>query len=113
VPVLDPWGVESIRIALGVGALATGSTTRRRWRVGSDEAHHLIDPRTMAPALTPILSASVISETAAEAEAGAKAVLILGRDGLAWAGEQDWIQGAVAVWHDGSVFATPGIRTAA
>jgi thiamine biosynthesis lipoprotein len=113
VPVLDPWGEESIRVALGVGALATSSTTRRRWRVGGAEAHHLIDPRTMAPAVTPILSASVIAETAAEAEAGAKAVLILGRDGLAWADEQDWIQGAVAVWHDGSVFATPRIRRAA
>ena len=68
------------------------------------EAHHIIDPRTMRPAITPVVSASVITETAAEAEAGAKAVLILGADGLKWADSQPWIRQAVVVWHDGSVY---------
>lgn len=113
VPVLDPWGTTVADVALGVGALATSSTTRRRWHVGSGEAHHLIDPRTGAPAQTPILSATVVAETAVEAEAGAKAVLIKGADGLQWAARQDWIDAALVVWADGSVFATNGLELVA
>lgn len=113
VPVIDPWGETVANVVLGVGALATSSITRRRWRVGSGEAHHVIDPRTLAPAHTPILSATVVAETAVEAEAGAKSVLILGVDGLQWAERQDWIEAALVVWHDGSVFATNGLELAA
>lgn len=113
VPVVDPWGTTVAGVALGVGALATSSVTRRRWRVGSGEAHHLIDPRTGAPAETPVLSATVVAETAVEAEAGAKAVLMLGADGLQWAERQGWIESALVVWHDGSVFATNGLELVA
>jgi thiamine biosynthesis lipoprotein len=113
VPVVDPWGTTVADVALGVGALATSSVTRRRWRVGSGEAHHLIDPRTGAPAQTPVLSATVVAESTLEAEAGAKAVLILGADGLRWAERQDWIESALVVWHGGSVFATNGLELVA
>lgn len=91
---------------LGVGALATSSTQKRRWMVGRTQAHHLIDPRSMAPRLSPVHSASVIADTAVEAEAGAKTVLLLGVDGLAWAGKQAWIHQAVAQWHDGMIYST-------
>jgi thiamine biosynthesis lipoprotein len=113
VPVLDPWGETAAEVALGVGALATSSTTRRRWSVGAGEAHHVIDPRTLAPAESPILSATVVAETAAQAEAGAKSVLILGTEGLQWAEQQSWIKATMVVWHDGSVFATNGLELAA
>ncbi len=76
-------------------------------------AHHIIDPRTGAPAKTPVVSATVIAATAVEAEAAAKAVLIRGADGLAWADEQPWIGGAIAVWHDGAVYATTRTELAA
>ncbi|MFQ5555448.1 MAG: FAD:protein FMN transferase, partial [Acidimicrobiia bacterium] len=66
VELVDPWEAPATMIPLGVGALATSSVTRRRWRVGSEIAHHLIDPRTGAPASSPILSASVVAATAAE-----------------------------------------------
>lgn len=113
VPVLDPWGETVAEVALGVGALATSSTTRRRWGVGTGEAHHVIDPRTLAPAQTPILSATVVAESAVEAEAGAKSVLISGVEGLEWAERQSWIEATLVVWHDGSVFATNGLELAA
>ena len=113
VSVVDPWDAIAVRVRLGLGALATSSTTRRRWKAGDREVCHLIDPRTMAPIETPILSATVLARSAVEAEAGAKAVLIRGEDGLAWAAETDWIAGAVVVWYDGSVYATPGIEVAA
>lgn len=101
------------RVAVGVGALATSSTTRRTWAVGSEMAHHIMDPRTAGPAHSPILSATVSALTAVEAEAGAKAVLIGGQDGLAWADTQDWITGALACWHSGAVFATGSLEMAA
>ena len=113
VSVVDPWGEIAVRLRLGIGALATSSTTRRRWKAGDREVCHLIDPRTMAPIDTPILSASVLVASAVEAEAAAKAVLLRGEDGLAWAAEATWVDAAVVVWDDGSVYATPGIEMAA
>ncbi len=106
VDVADPVGAVVATVDLGRGALATSSTARRRWTAGVLPAHHIIDPRTGDPARTPVVSATAIAATAAEAEAGAKAVLIRGTDGLAWADEQPWIGGAIAVWHDGAVYAT-------
>jgi len=113
VDIIDPWGHRVARVPLGVGALATSSTTRRRWKVPGGEAHHLIDPRTLAPAISPITSATVIAATTVEAEAGAKAMLLHGSDGLAWAASQPWIKGALAVWEEGSVYATNGLQLVA
>jgi thiamine biosynthesis lipoprotein len=113
VTIADPWGHKAAEVVLGVGGLATSSSMQRRWRVGGEEAHHIIDPRRMAPAASPVLSATATAETAAEAEAGAKAVLLRGEDGLAWAEQQDWIRAALAIWHDGSVYATTGWEMAA
>jgi thiamine biosynthesis lipoprotein len=111
--VVDPAGEVAARVHVGVGALATSSTGRRRWRVGETEVSHLIDPRTMKPVDTPVISATVLADTAVDAETGAKAVLLLGANGLAWAAEQTWISAALVIWHDGSVFATPGTEVAA
>jgi thiamine biosynthesis lipoprotein len=113
VEIVDPWDKVAAVIPLGVGALATSSTTRRRWSVGATVAHHIIDPATMAPAVTPVLSATVVATTAVEAEAGAKAVVLAGADGLAWASRRRWIRGALVVWDDGSVYATRGLEVAA
>jgi thiamine biosynthesis lipoprotein len=113
VEVVDPWGETAVRLALGRGGLATSSSSRRRWISAGGPAHHLIDPRTGDPTVSPVVSATVVAATALEAEAGAKAVLILGARGLAWAAERSWIRSAVAIWNDGNVFATPGIEVAA
>jgi len=113
VEIVDPWGDIAATVHIGIGALATSSVARRRWRVGESEVNHLIDPRTMQPTNSPILQASAITATALEAEAAAKAILLLGTDGLAWADRQPWIRGALAVWHDGNVYATTGMEMAA
>ncbi|MBI3943568.1 MAG: FAD:protein FMN transferase [Chloroflexi bacterium] len=60
------------------GAVATSTTTRRHWLQGGQKRHHLIDPRTGAPAATQWLSVSVIAPHAPMAEAFAKALLIAG-----------------------------------
>jgi len=67
----------------------------------------------MAPVDSPVLSASVVAATASDAEAGAKAVLIHGADGLAWADARDWVNSALVVWDDGSVYATRDLEWAA
>jgi len=113
VEVIDPWGRIVATVNLGVAALATSSVTRRRWKAGTVDAHHILDPRTLAPVVGPVLSATVTAATAVEAEAGAKAVLLHGERGLAWADDQEWLTGALVVWHDGSVFGTTGLEMAA
>jgi thiamine biosynthesis lipoprotein len=113
VSVLDPWDDVVAMVEVGLGGLATSSVTRRRWTVGGREATHVMDPRTMTPVQTPILSATVVADTALEAETAAKAILVLGEEGLAWASRQPWIRSAIVVWHDGSVYATAGVELAA
>jgi thiamine biosynthesis lipoprotein len=108
----DPSGGVAASVRVGNGALATSSIAKRAWMVGDRRAHHIIDPRTGAPGATPIVSASVLADQAALAEAGAKAILLLGEEGLSWADEQNWIRGAIVVWQDGSVYATTGTRVA-
>lgn len=113
VDIEDPWGTIVARVPLGCRGLATSSVTRRRWKVAGRPAHHLIDPRTGAPAHTPMLGATVVCDSATLAEAGAKAVLLYGEHGLAWADDQDWIDGALAIWNDGSVYATGSLEVMA
>ena len=72
---LDP-ASELCRMRLVGGGLATSSDRRRRWRVDDDDAHHLIDPRTGAPAVTDLAGATVLAGAAWWAEALTKAVLV-------------------------------------
>jgi thiamine biosynthesis lipoprotein ApbE len=77
-------------VAIERGALATSSTTVRRWR--SDDgvtAHHIVDPRTGLPAETPWRTASVVADTCEAANAASTAAIVLGvaaPDWLATAG---------------------------
>jgi FAD:protein FMN transferase len=64
---------------------ATSSRGYRRWLHGGKWQHHIIDPRTGAPAETDVFSATAIAPTAAEAEVAAKVAFILGsRAGIEW-----------------------------
>ena len=76
----DPRDEQAVLAVLRVrsGALATSSVTRRRWLRGSQVKHHIIDPRTGAPAEVEWLSVSVVAPKATLAEAFAKAILIGG-----------------------------------
>ena len=76
----DPLDEQSVLAVLkvGSGALATSTVTRRRWMQGSQLRHHIIDPRTGAPADVEWVSVSVGAPKATIAEAFAKAILIGG-----------------------------------
>lgn len=65
-------------LTLSGGAVATSSTARRRWRIGSEDQHHLIDPRHGGPSRSGIWSVSVAATSCAQAEVAAKTALILG-----------------------------------
>ncbi len=63
-------------------AIATSAPNRRRWRSGSSVAHHVIDPRTGAPAISDLAQVTVVAATAETADVVATAALVLGtRDG--------------------------------
>jgi len=85
--VADPFQPDRhlVVIYLEAGGVATSGRDYRRWARGGIPQHHIIDPRTGLPAETDVLTATVIAPTVLEAEAMAKAALILGsRAGLAW-----------------------------
>jgi thiamine biosynthesis lipoprotein len=114
VEIMDPWAdTVAAPVHLRCGGLATSSVSRRRWVAGGLPVNHIIDPRTSRPSDSPVVSASAVCATAAEAEAAAKAVLLHGAAGLAWADRRPWIEAALATWHDGSVYATTGWEMAA
>jgi thiamine biosynthesis lipoprotein len=58
--------------------LATSGTSVHCWTNDGTVTHHLIDPRTGRSAETDVVQATVLAGTAREAEALAKAVVILG-----------------------------------
>lgn len=85
--VADPFRPEQnlAIVYLEAGGVATSGRDYRRWVRGGIPQHHIIDPRSGLPAETDVLTATVIAPTVLEAEAAAKAALILGsRAGLAW-----------------------------
>ncbi len=75
---------ETLFFERGCG-VASSATDRRRWMQGDQVRHHIIDPRTGLPAVSDVVSATVVAATAVEAEAAAKSILIRGsEDGLDW-----------------------------
>ena len=75
-------------IAVHGGALATSSTTVRRWTRGGVGLHHLIDPRTGLPAVSPWRTVSVLAGACVDANTAATAAIILGPEAPAWLEER-------------------------
>lgn len=78
----DPDDAHRTLVTLVVSdrAVATSAANRRRWRVAGGMAHHLIDPRTQAPASTDLVQVTVLARTAELADVLAKAAFVLGAD---------------------------------
>ncbi len=74
VPGRETWAT----LPLARGALATSGVARRHWRQGGVARHHLLDPRTGAPAMTGLWSVTVAASRCSQAEVAAKATFILG-----------------------------------
>jgi thiamine biosynthesis lipoprotein len=93
-------GEETLTVELTGGALATSGRDRRRWRRGGRELHHLIDPRTGAPADGDLLRATVVAADAVGAEVWAKALFLAGRAAAAAEADERGLP-AVLVTRDG------------
>lgn len=95
-------------LLLWSGGVATSGTDYRRWQVNGRWQHHIIDPRSGLPAVTDVLSATVVGPSARSAETGAKTALILGSlDGLHWLDEQPELAGLICL-EDGSTITSRG-----
>lgn len=70
-------------IALRRGALATSSTTARRWERGGAVLHHIINPRDGLPAPTVWRTVSVTAPDCVTANVAATGAIIRGRAALA------------------------------
>jgi FAD:protein FMN transferase len=70
-----PVGFGGVTVHLRDQGAATSSLLHRRW--GAD-LHHLIDPRTGAPARTDLATVSALAPDATRAEVAAKTALLLG-----------------------------------
>jgi thiamine biosynthesis lipoprotein len=66
-------------VALTDGAVVTSARTRRHWKTDAGEVHHLVDPRTGAPARTGLAQVTVLAADATWAEVIAKAAFVAGR----------------------------------
>jgi FAD:protein FMN transferase len=71
-------------ITIWAGGLATSSTTVRRWDTDAGSAHHLLDPATGRPAVSPWRTASVTAATCLDANIASTAAIIRGERAPDW-----------------------------
>ena len=93
-------------ISVRGGALATSSTTTRRWQTTAGPAHHILDPRTGAPADPPWRTVSVTAATCVDANTASTAALVRGEAAVPWLHAQHLP--ARLVHTDGSVLTLGG-----
>jgi thiamine biosynthesis lipoprotein len=90
------------------GFVATSGRDRRRWSGPAGDQHHLIDPRTAAPSRSDVVRSTVIAADGLQAEAAAKASLLLGHSlGLGWLHGQPATEGLLIGDH-GQAWASRG-----
>ena len=102
----DPPEVGGPVVAIETGGLATSSTTRRRWRRGGRELHHVLDPATGQSADSCWRTVSVAAATCVAANAASTAAIVLGPLAPEWLDARQLPARLVA--HDGAVTTTCG-----
>jgi len=75
-------------VSLESGGLATSSVTVRRWHVGEDELHHILDPRTGRPAQSCWQTVSVAAASCVDANTASTAAVLLGEAAPVWLAER-------------------------
>ncbi len=82
VDVEDPFDASRVAMTLRVrdAGVATSAPNRRNWRCAGHTMHHLIDPRTGAPARSDLAQMTVVARTAELADVLAKAAFVAGSD---------------------------------
>lgn len=73
-----PPGADRQRtVTIRSGGMATSAQDARRWSTTDGPAHHIVDPRTGRPAVSPWRAVTVHAATAAQANAASTAALVL------------------------------------
>jgi thiamine biosynthesis lipoprotein len=75
-------------VSIESGGLATSSTAVRRWSHAGHTMHHIIDPRTGAPAQSRWRTVSVAAASCADANIAATAALVRSQRAPGWLREQ-------------------------
>ena len=70
------------------GGIATSGSARRTWMRGGRRMHHLIDPRSGAPAESPWTQVTACGASCLDADVAAKAGFLRGADGPDWLDER-------------------------
>ena len=71
-------------VSVREGGLATSSTTVRRWPTDAGTAHHLLDPRSGAPADSCWRTATVAARSCVAANVAALAAILLAAEAPSW-----------------------------
>ena len=79
-----PLDADGQTVRLPGGALATSSTTVRRWARGGEQLHHVLDPRTGRPAAVVWRTVSVAAATCVDANIASTASVIRGERSPSW-----------------------------
>lgn len=87
--------------------IATSGTSVHRWTSAGMARHHLIDPRTVQPARTDVIQATVIGRTASAAEAFAKTAVIVGSAAAEARLDRPDVFGQILLTEPGDVLMTP------
>jgi thiamine biosynthesis lipoprotein len=114
VGIAAPWGSavghdDLMRLWLCHQSLATSGIDYRRWQQHGREHHHIIDPRTQLPAVTDLLTVSVLTDEATTAEAWATAMLVAGSDASLWLLQERGLAAAV-IDQESRLLLTPALR---
>jgi thiamine biosynthesis lipoprotein ApbE len=79
----SPEGPHST-VAVFTGAVATSSTSARRWIRGGIPMHHIVDPRIGLPVVSPWRTVSVAAMTCVDANTASTAAIVRGEVALTW-----------------------------
>lgn len=84
--ITSPFSPQHKAVQLPGGlSIATSGRDYRCWMQGTQVRHHIVNPHTGQSADTDVMTATVIAPTTQQAEAAAKATLILGSEqGMRW-----------------------------
>lgn len=74
------------RVSIASGGIASSGTRVRRWLTSVGELHHILDPRTGAPARETWSVVSVAASSCLDANAASTAAVVLGPDAPGWLG---------------------------
>ena len=79
-----PFPHSAPAVSVRSGGVATSGTCVRNWATASGRAHHIIDPRTGIPAVTPWRTVSVAAASCVDANTASTAAVVFGDSAPEW-----------------------------